>query len=98
MTDKLNPVDVLISGLGWTGGIIAKKQADSGLKFAALERGGPRNANPDFLDPQIHDEPRYAARHDLIQNVRRETLRIAGGGLTVGLLIVLPALKILELV
>ena len=74
MTTKLNSVDVLIIGLGWTGGIIAKELADSGLKIVALERGGPRDTNPDFLDPQIHDELRYAARHDLMQNVRRETL------------------------
>lgn len=74
MTTKLGPVDVLIIGFGWTGGIIAKELAASGLKVVALERGGPRNTNPDFLDPQIHDELRYAARHDLMQNVSRETL------------------------
>lgn len=74
MTTKLNAVDILIVGLGWTGGIIAKELASTGLKIVALERGGPRDTNPDFLDPQIHDELRYAARHDLMQNVRRETI------------------------
>ena len=74
MATKLNSVDVLIVGLGWTGGIIAKELASTGLQDRALERGGPRDTNPDFLDPQIHDELRYAARHDLMQNVERETL------------------------
>jgi len=74
MATKLKSVDVLIIGLGWTGGIIAKELASTGLKIVALERGGPRDTNPDFLDPQIHDELRYAARHDLMQNVSRETL------------------------
>ncbi|MER8866418.1 GMC family oxidoreductase [Mesorhizobium sp. M0751] len=74
MATKLNAVDVLIVGLGWTGGIIAKELASTKLKIVSLERGGPRDTNPDFIDPQIHDELRYAARHDLMQNVRRETI------------------------
>ena len=74
MATKLNAVDILIVGLGWTGGIIAKELASTKLKIVALERGGPRDTNPDFIDPQIHDELRYAARHDLMQNVRRETI------------------------
>src|SRR4051812_22431105 len=74
MATKLSSVDVLIVGLGWTGGIIAKELATTGLKIVALERGGPRDTNPDFQAPQIHDELRYAARYDLMQNVRRETL------------------------
>ena len=51
MATKLNAVDVLIVGLGWTGGIIAKELASTKLKIVALERGGPRDTNPDFLDP-----------------------------------------------
>jgi gluconate 2-dehydrogenase alpha chain len=74
MATKLNAVDILIVGLGWTGGIIAKELASTKLKIVALERGGPRDTNPDFLDPQIHDELRYAARYHLMQNVRRETI------------------------
>jgi choline dehydrogenase-like flavoprotein len=70
MATKLNPVDVLIVGLGWTGGIIAKELASTKLKIVALERGGPRDTNPDFIDPEIHDELRYAARHDLIRSKR----------------------------
>ncbi len=74
MTAKLKSVDVLIVGLGWTGGIIVKELASTRLKIVAFERGGPRDTNPDFLDPQIRDELRYAARYDLMQNVKQETL------------------------
>ena len=39
MTTKLKEVDVVIVGLGWTGGILAKELAEAGLKVVALERG-----------------------------------------------------------
>jgi gluconate 2-dehydrogenase alpha chain len=39
-----------------------------------LERGAPRDTNPDFMYPIIHDELRYAQRHQLMQDVSRETL------------------------
>ena len=74
MATKLAPVDVVIVGFGWTGGIIAKELAPTKLKIVALERGGPRDSNPDFIDPQRWDELRYAQRTDLMQDVRRETL------------------------
>jgi gluconate 2-dehydrogenase alpha chain len=71
---KLKPVDIAIVGLGWAGGIVAKELASTGLKIVAFERGGPRATNPDFMAPQVHDELRYGRRHELIQNLRRETL------------------------
>ena len=37
-----------------------------------LERGAPRDTNPDFMYPIIHDELRYAQRHQLMQDVRRD--------------------------
>jgi gluconate 2-dehydrogenase alpha chain len=74
MATKLDPVDIVIVGYGWTGGILAKELASTGLKIVALERGGPRDTNPDFLDPQIHDELRYAIRYDLFQSTQKETL------------------------
>ena len=39
MATKLKEVDVVIVGLGWTGGILAKELAEAGLKVVALERG-----------------------------------------------------------
>ena len=74
MATQLKPVDVLLVGYGWTGGIIAKELASTGLKILALERGGPRDTNPDFLEPSKDDELRYAIRHDLMQDTTRDTL------------------------
>ena len=74
MATQLKPVDILLVGYGWTGGIIAKELASTGLKILALERGGPRDTNPDFLEPRKDDELRYAVRHELMQDVSRETL------------------------
>jgi gluconate 2-dehydrogenase alpha chain len=74
MAAKLKSVDIVIVGLGWTGGILAKELAETGLSIVVLERGGPRDTNPDFMYPIVHDELRYAQRHELMQNVSRETL------------------------
>ena len=70
----LNPVDIAIVGLGWAGGIVAKELAATQLKIVAFERGVPRDTAPDFLAPRIHDELRYNIRHELVQNLRKETL------------------------
>jgi gluconate 2-dehydrogenase alpha chain len=74
MATKLPAVDIAIVGFGWTGGILAKELADTGLKIVAFERGGPRTTDPDFLEPMKDDEIRYANRTDLMQDVRLETL------------------------
>ena len=74
MTTKLKSADIVIVGLGWTGGIVAKELADTNLSIVVLERGAPRDTNPDFMYPTVHDELRYAQRHELMQNVSRETV------------------------
>jgi gluconate 2-dehydrogenase alpha chain len=74
MTTKLRSADIVIVGLGWTGGILAKELGDTGLSFVVHPRGAPRDTNPDFMYPTVHDELRYAQRHELMQNVSRETL------------------------
>src|SRR5258708_11475165 len=74
MATKLPPVDIILVGFGWTGGILAKELASTGLKILALERGAPRDTYPDFTEPHVHDELRYAQRHDLMQDVTRDTL------------------------
>ena len=38
MTTKLKSVDIVIVGLGWTGGILAKELSDTGLSIVVLER------------------------------------------------------------
>src|SRR5437899_10746587 len=74
MATKLKPVDVVTVGVGLTGTILAKELADTGLKVVGLERGGWRDTQSDFAMPYAHDELRYARRHELMQDLSRETL------------------------
>src|SRR5260221_13779385 len=76
MTTKLKEVDVVIVGLGWTGGILAKELTEAGLKGVALERGAPRTSENDYSLPNIRDELRYVVRHDLMQNTARDTITV----------------------
>jgi gluconate 2-dehydrogenase alpha chain len=76
MATKLNEVDVVIVGLGWTGGILAKELTEAGLKVVALERGGMRTTAQDFAVPLIRDELRFSSRHDLMQDTAKDTLTI----------------------
>ena len=76
MTTKLKEVDVVIVGLGWTGGILAKELAEAGLKVVALERGALRTSENDYSLPNIRDELRYVVRHDLMQNTARDTITV----------------------
>lgn len=76
MATKLPPVDIVIVGMGWTGGILAKELGPTGLKIVALERGGPRSTQNDFAVPLIRDELRYAQRHDLMMDVSQDTYTV----------------------
>ena len=66
MATKLKEVDVVVVGLGWTGGILAKELAEAGLKVVALERGRMMSTAKDFGVPQVRDELRYVQRHELM--------------------------------
>ena len=74
MAIKMKPVDVVLTGVGWTGGILAKELAQAGLKVVGLERGRARDTNPDFQAPWVHDELRYHSRFELMQDLAKETL------------------------
>src|SRR3979490_3577200 len=76
MTTTLKEVDVVIVGLGWTGGILSKELTEAGLKVVALERGAPRSSESDYSLPNIRDELRYVVRHDLMQNTARDTITV----------------------
>ncbi|AMN39474.1 GMC family oxidoreductase [Rhodoplanes sp. Z2-YC6860] len=76
MATKLKDVDVVVVGLGWTGGILSKELTEAGLKVVALERGNPFNPANDFALPNLRDELRYVVRHELMQNTARDTLTI----------------------
>jgi gluconate 2-dehydrogenase alpha chain len=74
MATKLKEVDVLIVGMGWTGGILAKELSEAGLSVLALERGDFKTTADDYSLPNIRDELRYAIRQELMQNASRDTL------------------------
>ncbi|HXJ00074.1 MAG TPA: hypothetical protein VNH44_02550, partial [Micropepsaceae bacterium] len=76
MATKLKEVDVVVIGLGWTGGILSKELAESGLKVVALERGAMLDTSKDYSLPSIRDELRYVTRHDLMMNTARDTLTV----------------------
>jgi gluconate 2-dehydrogenase alpha chain len=76
MNKNLPEVDVVLVGLGWTGGILAKELSEAGLKVVALERGAPRSPAEDFAIPHIRDELQFSIRHGLMQDVSRDTLTI----------------------
>jgi gluconate 2-dehydrogenase alpha chain len=76
MARRLPETDVVIVGLGWTGGILAKELAEAGMKVVALERGAMRRPEEDFSVPRIRDELRFGSRHDLMMNTQQDTLTI----------------------
>lgn len=71
MATKLDKVQVVTVGVGWTGGIIAAELAKQGVKVVGLERGQDRTTE-DFQ--MVHDEYRYAIRYELMQNTAKETI------------------------
>lgn len=71
MVKKLDKVDVVVVGVGWTGGIVAAELAKAGKKVVGLERGSNRSTE-DFQ--MIHDEYRYAERYGLMQDTSKETI------------------------
>src|SRR5262252_4891456 len=60
--------DVVIVGVGASGGILAAELAKAGMKVVGLERG-PRLKTEDF---EPHDELRYFQRQDLRPDVKRQ--------------------------
>jgi gluconate 2-dehydrogenase alpha chain len=73
MARTLPHADVVLVGVGWTGGILARELTHANLQVVGLERGAPRVAG-EFVAPQIHDELRYAIHYELAQDLSRETL------------------------
>lgn len=76
MAKKLPEVDVVVIGMGWTGGILSKELAETGLKVVALERGEHRAPAEDFSVPHIRDELNFSTRHGLMIDTRRDTLTV----------------------
>ena len=76
MVKTFPEVDVVIVGLGWTGGILAKELSQAGLKVVALERGAYRTPEEAFTVPHIRDELEYSSRTGLMIDTKTDTLTI----------------------
>jgi gluconate 2-dehydrogenase alpha chain len=76
MAKQFQEVDVVIIGLGWTGGILAKELSQAGLKVVALERGAYRTPEEAFTVPHIRDELEYSSRTGLMIDTKTDTLTI----------------------
>ena len=72
MAIRLQPVDVVLVGMGFTGAILARELAEEGLSVVGLERGVARDTVPDWQSPAMHDELRYSIRNELFQNMAIE--------------------------
>lgn len=71
MVKKLDKIEVVVVGVGWTGGIVAAELTKAGKKVVGLERGSNRSTE-DFQ--MIHDEYRYGQRYGLMQDASKETI------------------------
>ena len=76
---KKPSVDAVLVGFGWTGAIMGMELTAAGLKVLALERGEPRDTQPDFAYPRNTDELAYGIRGKLFQNLARETVTVRHG-------------------
>ena len=74
MARVMPDVDVVIVGMGWTGAIMGRELADTGLRIVGLERGPYRDTIPDFSAPNAFDEIRWNSRGEMFQDLSRETV------------------------
>jgi len=74
MATRLNEVDAVMVGMGWTGSIMARELTKAGLTVIGLERGEDLTPREHFALPGIRDELRYYQRLELIQDPALETL------------------------
>lgn len=71
MAKELKKTDVVLVGMGWTGGILAAELSKKGYKVVGLERG----KNQTLADFQMmHDELRFAHRFEMMQDLSTETV------------------------
>lgn len=71
MVTVLPKVDVVTTGMGWAGGIVAAELTKAGYNVVGLERGEERSVE-DFL--LSHDEVKYGIRKELMQKLNKDTL------------------------
>ena len=71
MVKKLPKVDVVTTGMGWTGGIVSAELTKAGFKVVGLERGEERTTE-DYLHG--HDEVKYTVRKELMHKLSKDTI------------------------
>lgn len=71
MAKTLPKTDIVLVGVGWTGGIIAAELTKKGYKVVGIERGKERSTEDYFM---AHDELRYAERKEMMQDLSKETV------------------------
>ncbi len=74
MAKKLKEVDVVVIGMGWAGGVLARELTLAGLTVVGLERGPDRRPAEDFALPGIRDELKYQQRLELIGDNSIDTI------------------------
>jgi gluconate 2-dehydrogenase alpha chain len=74
MATRLQEVDAVMVGMGWTGSIMARQLTKAGLTVVGLERGSDIKPSEDFALPGVRDELKYSRRLELIQDPAMETL------------------------
>lgn len=70
MAKTLPKTDIVLVGVGWTGGIVAAELTKKGYKVVGLERGKSQTVQDYFL---AHDELRYAQRGEMLQDLSKES-------------------------
>jgi len=70
---KMNEVDVVLVGAGWTGGILGKELSEAGMTVVCLERGGPQSSSEDFSVPRMRDELALGIRNGMMVNTNDQT-------------------------
>ncbi|WP_144462321.1 GMC family oxidoreductase [Siminovitchia fortis] len=71
MAKRLKPVDVVVVGSSWSGGVVSAELSKAGYKIVCLERG-PKRVLDDFTG--VKDELRFTNRFELMQNLSHETI------------------------
>ena len=74
MATRLQEVDAVMVGMGWTGSILARELTKAGLTVVGLERGEDLTPRENFALPAVRDELRYSYRLELIQDPALETV------------------------
>lgn len=75
MAIKLDKVDVVVVGTGWSGGVVSAELAKAGYKVVGLERGREKTVQ-DYLGSK--DELRYTHRYEMMQDLSKETITSRG--------------------